>query len=120
VWLWIFINHTHIVASPSQIFINRKHIGGCEDLYRLEATGELDKLLATLKTRRMSDPSQPRSAGLTTLRWADCVASQSLICTAVDGIPLLLLLLLLMMMMMMICVTCIAVDATCPTLALPL
>ena len=28
-----------------QIFINGKHIGGCDDLYELEAKGELDKLL---------------------------------------------------------------------------
>lgn len=28
-----------------QIFINEKHIGGCDDLYALEATGELDKIL---------------------------------------------------------------------------
>jgi glutaredoxin 3 len=28
-----------------QIFINEKHIGGCDDLYALDKTGELDKLL---------------------------------------------------------------------------
>lgn len=28
-----------------QIFIADKHIGGCDDLYELEARGELDKLL---------------------------------------------------------------------------
>lgn len=28
-----------------QIFINGKPIGGCDDLYALEETGELDKLL---------------------------------------------------------------------------
>ncbi len=28
-----------------QIFINEKHIGGCDDLYALDASGELDKLL---------------------------------------------------------------------------
>ncbi|PIN69435.1 glutaredoxin 3 [Candidatus Woesearchaeota archaeon CG11_big_fil_rev_8_21_14_0_20_43_8] len=27
-----------------QIFINGKHIGGCDDLYSLESNGELDKL----------------------------------------------------------------------------
>lgn len=29
-----------------QIFINGKAIGGCDDLYALEESGELDKLLA--------------------------------------------------------------------------
>ncbi len=29
-----------------QIFINGKHVGGCDDLYALESKGELDKLLA--------------------------------------------------------------------------
>ncbi len=29
-----------------QIFINEQSIGGCDDLYALERTGELDKLLA--------------------------------------------------------------------------
>jgi len=28
-----------------QIFIGDKHVGGCDDLYALEASGELDKLL---------------------------------------------------------------------------
>ncbi len=28
-----------------QIFINEKHIGGCDDLYALEAEGKLDALL---------------------------------------------------------------------------
>ena len=28
-----------------QIFINDHHIGGCDDLYALEATGKLDHLL---------------------------------------------------------------------------
>lgn len=28
-----------------QIFINGKHIGGCDDLYALEDSGELDKIL---------------------------------------------------------------------------
>lgn len=31
-----------------QIFINDHHVGGCDDLYALESTGELDKLLETL------------------------------------------------------------------------
>lgn len=29
-----------------QIFIGGKHIGGCDDLYALEDSGELDKLLS--------------------------------------------------------------------------
>jgi glutaredoxin 3 len=29
-----------------QIFINQEHIGGCDDLYRLDAAGELDPRLA--------------------------------------------------------------------------
>jgi len=29
-----------------QIFINDRHIGGCDDLYALNDKGELDKLLA--------------------------------------------------------------------------
>lgn len=28
-----------------QIFINGKHVGGCDDTYALDASGELDKLL---------------------------------------------------------------------------
>jgi glutaredoxin 3 len=29
-----------------QIFIGDRHVGGCDDLYRLDAKGELDGLLA--------------------------------------------------------------------------
>jgi glutaredoxin 3 len=29
-----------------QIWINARHVGGCDDLYALEAKGELDGLLA--------------------------------------------------------------------------
>jgi len=29
-----------------QIFINDMHVGGCDELYTLEAAGELDQLLA--------------------------------------------------------------------------
>jgi glutaredoxin 3 len=29
-----------------QIFIGDRHVGGCDDLYRLDAKGELDALLA--------------------------------------------------------------------------
>jgi glutaredoxin 3 len=33
--------------SIPQIFINGKHIGGCDDLYALEAAGKLDSLLGS-------------------------------------------------------------------------
>ncbi len=33
-------------ASVPQIFIDDRHIGGCDDLYDLEIQGELDSLLA--------------------------------------------------------------------------
>ncbi len=32
-----------------QIFVGATHVGGCDELYALEATGELDPLLAKLK-----------------------------------------------------------------------
>jgi len=34
------------MRTVPQIFINNKHIGGCDNLYELEEKGELDKLLA--------------------------------------------------------------------------
>ncbi len=33
--------------SVPQIFINDKHIGGCDDIHDLESQGELDELLAS-------------------------------------------------------------------------
>ncbi|MGH1397148.1 MAG: glutaredoxin 3 [Trichormus sp.] len=33
--------------SLPQIFINDRHVGGCDDLHALEAQGKLDELLAT-------------------------------------------------------------------------
>jgi len=33
-------------GTVPQIFIGDKHVGGCDDLYALEAAGELDGLLA--------------------------------------------------------------------------
>ena len=33
-------------ASVPQIFINDDHIGGCDDLFRLDQAGHLDKLLS--------------------------------------------------------------------------
>ncbi|MGI0486068.1 glutaredoxin 3 [Pantanalinema rosaneae CENA516] len=38
--------------SVPQIFINQEHIGGCDDLYRLDSHHALDPLLATA-------PNQP-------------------------------------------------------------
>ncbi len=32
-------------TSVPQIFINGEHVGGCDDLYELEAAGKLDPLL---------------------------------------------------------------------------
>ena len=32
-------------SSLPQIFINNQHIGGCDDLYRLDTKGQLDDLL---------------------------------------------------------------------------
>lgn len=32
-------------CSVPQIFINGRHIGGCDELYQLEQAGELDRLL---------------------------------------------------------------------------
>lgn len=34
-------------TSVPQIWINGQHIGGCDDLHRLEKRGELDALLAS-------------------------------------------------------------------------
>jgi glutaredoxin 3 len=33
-------------TSVPQIFINDDHIGGCDDLFALDQTGHLDKLLS--------------------------------------------------------------------------
>ena len=35
------------VNSVPQIFINGKHVGGCDDLYELDFDGELDEMLGT-------------------------------------------------------------------------
>lgn len=35
------------MRTVPQIFINGKHIGGCDNLYELEEKGELDALLAS-------------------------------------------------------------------------
>jgi glutaredoxin 3 len=34
-------------STVPQIFIGEKHLGGCDDLYDLDAAGELDGLLAS-------------------------------------------------------------------------
>ena len=36
--------------SVPQIFINDQHIGGCDDMYDLDAEGKLDQLLASTKS----------------------------------------------------------------------
>lgn len=33
-------------TTVPQIFIDKAHVGGCDDLYALEEAGELDRLLA--------------------------------------------------------------------------
>ena len=35
--------------SVPQIFVNDKHLGGCDDIYDLDAQGKLDQLLASAK-----------------------------------------------------------------------
>jgi glutaredoxin 3 len=34
-------------TSVPQIFVDERHIGGCDDLYALEEKGELDKIMLT-------------------------------------------------------------------------
>ena len=36
--------------SVPQIFINNQHIGGCDDIYRLDSQGQLDPLLTQSAT----------------------------------------------------------------------
>lgn len=36
---------TNGARTVPQIFIDEKHVGGCDDLYALESNGELDPLL---------------------------------------------------------------------------
>ena len=43
------IERTNGRSSLPQIFVGATHIGGCDDLYALEETGELDALLADTK-----------------------------------------------------------------------
>lgn len=39
------IKRSQGASTVPQIFIDQKHIGGCDDLYALEATDKLDALL---------------------------------------------------------------------------
>ena len=39
-------DRTNGLTSVPQIFVNNNHIGGCDDLFRLDQAGHLDKLLS--------------------------------------------------------------------------
>jgi glutaredoxin 3 len=39
-----------------QIFIGSTHVGGCDDLYRLDHAGKLDQLLADAETPQRAAP----------------------------------------------------------------
>lgn len=41
----IMTNKSNGVTSVPQIFIDDNHVGGCDDLYALEAQGKLDSIL---------------------------------------------------------------------------
>ncbi len=41
----IMSNKSHGSTSVPQIFIDEQHVGGCDDLYALEAQGKLNSLL---------------------------------------------------------------------------
>lgn len=43
------MKRTNGARSVPQIFIDEKHIGGCDDLYALEQAGKLDQLLENNK-----------------------------------------------------------------------
>ena len=40
------IDRTNGRMTVPQIFINGKHVGGCDDLFELDGAGKLDELLA--------------------------------------------------------------------------
>jgi glutaredoxin 3 len=40
------IQRAHGRTTVPQIFINDRHVGGCDDLYALEGDGRLDELIA--------------------------------------------------------------------------
>ena len=41
------VERTGGAKSVPQVFINGQHVGGCDDLHALEATGKLDGLVST-------------------------------------------------------------------------
>ncbi len=41
----IMANKSNGISSVPQIFIDEQHLGGCDDLYALDAQGKLDSLL---------------------------------------------------------------------------
>lgn len=43
----VMAGRAHGQRSLPQIFINNQHVGGCDDLYALDAQGKLDALLAS-------------------------------------------------------------------------
>lgn len=43
------IERAHGRSTYPQIFVGNTHVGGCDDLYALEAAGKLDPLLAEAK-----------------------------------------------------------------------
>ena len=42
----VMIQRANGRTTVPQIFIDGRHIGGCDDLYRLERAGQLDSLIA--------------------------------------------------------------------------
>jgi glutaredoxin 3 len=40
------VNRAHGRATVPQIFVGATHVGGCDELYELDETGNLDPLLA--------------------------------------------------------------------------
>jgi glutaredoxin 3 len=40
------VNRAHGRATVPQIFVGATHVGGCDELYELDQTGNLDPLLA--------------------------------------------------------------------------
>ena len=41
------IQRAHGRTTFPQIFIDERHVGGCDELYGIEETGQLDRMLAT-------------------------------------------------------------------------
>lgn len=42
-----------------QIWIGARHVGGCDELYDLDASGELDRLLAAAPQASLTSPDVP-------------------------------------------------------------